>query len=101
MRSTTLRILVAATLVFSVPASVGFAIIELTKCFEYLRVPELEDHTPGRERLVDLEKNRGIDPYADLLAIVKKHLRSYQRPYWLVVYDKVARGYFPRRWRLS
>jgi len=26
----------------------------------------------GRERLVDLEKNRGIDPYADLPAIVKK-----------------------------
>lgn len=69
--------------------------IELTKCFEYGRVPELEDHTPGRERLVDLEKNRGIDPYADLPAIVKKHLRSYQRPYWLVVYDNVMRIFYP------
>ncbi len=69
--------------------------IELTKCFEHGRAPELEDHTPGTERLVDLEKNRGVDPYADLPAIVKKHLRSYQRPYWLVVYDNVMRIFYP------
>lgn len=69
--------------------------IELTKCFEHGRAPELEDHRPGRERLVDLEKNRGIDPYADLPSIVEKHLRSYQRRYWLVVYDNVMRIFYP------